>query len=75
MERRESEINSIAVRKLRHNEANHLNEQPLTPEEALGMMWQLTCNAWAFMPNAEQPDDSIESRLQRFSRVFKRRKS
>ena len=74
MERHQSEIKSIPVRKLSYDEAHRFDEQPLPPEEALAMMWQLTCNAWAFMPNAEKPNDSIESRHQRFSRVFKYRK-
>ncbi len=70
MERRESKI--TVVRKVNQTlDSEH--DAPLPPELALRMMWQLTCNAWAFMPDSEQPDDSIESRHQRFSRVFKHR--
>ena len=31
-----------------------------TPEECIAMMWELTCNAWAFMGHAD-----AEPRLQR----------
>ncbi len=71
MERRQTKI--TIVRRV-HQKSNTEDEAALSPEEALGMMWQLTCNAWAFVPDSEQPDDSIESRHQRFSRVFKHRK-
>lgn len=47
------------IRKLRLGDPEP--REPMgTPEECIGMMWELACNAWAFMGHAD-----AEPRLQR----------
>ncbi|MDW8436513.1 MAG: hypothetical protein RMM16_00570 [Chloroherpetonaceae bacterium] len=68
-------MTSRPVRKLTKDEAERENETPLSPEEAWKNDVATDLQRLGFLPDSEPPDDSIESRHQRFSRVFKRRKS
>ncbi len=54
-------------RRLNDDDDNELL-RTTTPEERLGMMWQLTLDAWAFKENLD-----AEPRLQRHFFVLKKR--
>ena len=62
-------MRNIIVRKLfLHEPDKHNDLKGKTPQELIGMMWQLTLNAWAF----KEPLHA-EPRLQRHVIVLKKR--
>lgn len=59
----------ISIKSLKKGETEDENRTTThTPEELVGMMWQLTLDAWAF-----KEDIGAEPRLQRHLVVLKRR--
>ena len=64
-------MGTILVRKttLRDSESND-DLKDKSPQQLIGMMWQLALNAWSFKENL-----NAEPRLQRHVIVLKRRKS
>ncbi|MGE0102336.1 MAG: hypothetical protein AB7H86_10865 [Blastocatellales bacterium] len=59
----------ISIKPLKKGETEDGNRSTAhTPEELIGMMWQLTLDAWAF-----KEDIRTEPRLQRHLVVLKRR--
>lgn len=57
------------VRKIPLHQSDRTDDlKDKTPQELLGMMWQLALNAWAFKENL-----NVEPRLQRDVVVIKRR--
>jgi hypothetical protein len=64
-------MKNILVRKHSlHNADNDDDLKDKSPEQLLGMMWQLALNAWSFKENL-----NAEPRLQRNVIMLKRRKS
>jgi hypothetical protein len=64
-------MREIAVRKKALHEAEEADDlRDKSPDELLGMMWQLTLDAWAFKEKLD-----AEPRLQRHVVVFTRRSS
>jgi hypothetical protein len=57
----------VPVRKLSLHDPGENDLKGKTPAELIGMMWQLTLDAWSFK---EKPD--AESRLQRHVVVLKK---
>jgi hypothetical protein len=63
-------MRDIIVRKRRLHEAGDDDDlRDKSPQELLGMMWQLALNAWAFKENID-----AAPRLQRHVVVLKRRR-
>ena len=64
-------MGTILVRKttLRDSDSND-DLKDKSPQQLIGMMWQLALNAWSFKENL-----NAEPRLQRHVIVLKRRKS
>ncbi|HJQ33892.1 MAG TPA: hypothetical protein VJ866_17050 [Pyrinomonadaceae bacterium] len=58
----------VQVRKLSLHETPENDLKGKSPEELVGMMWQLTLDAWAFKEKLD-----AEPRLQRHVVVLKRR--
>jgi hypothetical protein len=64
-------MRNILVRKSSlHNAVDDIDLKDKSPEQLLGMMWQLALNAWSFKENL-----NAEPRLQRNVIVLKRRSS
>lgn len=64
-------MRSILVRKVSlHNPDDGGDLKDKSPEQLLGMMWQLALNAWSFKENL-----NAEPRLQRHIIVLKKRGS
>jgi hypothetical protein len=64
-------MRNILVRKSSLHNADGDNDlKDKSPEQLLGMMWQLALNAWSFKENL-----NAEPRLQRHVVVLKRRRS
>jgi hypothetical protein len=64
-------MRKILVRKiLLHNSDGDSELKDKSPQQLIGMMWQLTLNAWSFKENL-----NAEPRLQRHVVVLKRRRS
>jgi hypothetical protein len=64
-------MKNILVRKTSlHNAESDGGLKDKSPEQLLGMMWQLALNAWSFKENL-----NAEPRLQRNVIVLKRRRS
>jgi hypothetical protein len=64
-------MRNILVRKSSlHNTDGESDLKDKSPEQLLGMMWQLALNAWSFKENL-----NAEPRLQRNVVVLKRRRS
>ena len=59
---------SVVVRKGRLTESDNNDLRGKSPQQLLGMMWQLALNAWSFKENL-----NAEPRLQRHVVVLKRR--
>lgn len=69
--RSDSHMKNILVRKSSlHNASGDDDLKSKSPEQLLGMMWQLALNAWSFKENL-----NAEPRLQRDVVVLKRRRS
>jgi hypothetical protein len=66
--RRHSLMKKISVRKVSLRDPGGDDLKGKSPEELLGMMWQLALDAWSFKENL-----SAEPRLQRHVVVLKRR--
>lgn len=63
-------MRTTVVRKIPLHESNRVDDlRGKTPEQLLGMMWQLALNAWTFKENLD-----AEPRLQRHVVVLKRRR-
>jgi len=63
-------MRNILVRKISLHELDGSRDlKDKSPQQLLGMMWQLTLNAWSFKENL-----SAEPRLQRHVVVLKRRR-
>ena len=63
-------MRNILVRKSSlHNAGSDGDLKDKSPEQLLGMMWQLALNAWSFKENL-----NAEPRLQRHVIVLKRRR-
>lgn len=56
------------TKKRLHDESTDDDLRRATPEQLIGMMWQLALDAWAFKENLD-----VEPRLQRHVVVVKRR--
>jgi hypothetical protein len=64
-------MRSILVKKVSlHNSDGNDDLKDKTPEQLLGMMWQLALDAWSFKENL-----NAKPRLQRHIVVLKRRRS
>jgi hypothetical protein len=64
-------MRNILVRKISLHSADGEDDlKDKSPEQLLGMMWQLALNAWSFKENL-----NAEPRLQRNVVVLKRRRS
>ncbi len=64
-------MRNLSVRKSSlHNTDGDGDLKDKSPEQLLGMMWQLALNAWSFKENL-----NVEPRLQRNVIVLKRRRS
>ena len=63
-------MRNVLVRKTSLHDSNDGSDlKDKSPEELLGMMWQLALNAWSFKENL-----NAEPRLQRHVVVLKRRR-
>jgi hypothetical protein len=63
-------MRNVPVRKTRlHDSEDESDLKDKSPQELLGMMWQLALNAWAFKENL-----NAEPRLQRHVVVLKKRR-
>ena len=63
-------MRDILVRKISlHNSDSGSDLKDKSPQQLIGMMWQLTLNAWSFKENL-----NAEPRLQRHVVVLKRRR-
>ena len=63
-------MRNILVRKISlHNSDDDSDLKGKTPQQLIGMMWQLALNAWSFKENL-----NAEPRLQRHVVVLKRRR-
>ena len=60
--------NILIRRSSLHDPDNESNLKDKSPQQLIGMMWQLTLNAWSFKENL-----NAEPRLQRHIVVLKRR--
>ena len=61
-------MREVVIRKTKLHEAELINDlRDKSPEELVGMMWQLTLNAWSFKEIV-----NVEPRLQRHVVVLKR---
>jgi hypothetical protein len=61
-------MRNIMVRKISlHHADGHSDLKDKSPQQLIGMMWQLTLNAWTFKENL-----NAEPRLQRHVVVLKR---
>ena len=61
-------MRDVVIRKTRRHETQSGNDlQDKSPEELVGMMWQLALNAWSFKETVD-----AEPRLQRHVVVLKR---
>lgn len=63
-------MKSVLVRKISLHDSDADDLKDKSPQELLGMMWQLALNAWSFKENL-----NAEPRLQRNVVVLKRRRS
>ena len=62
-------MRDVSIRKLPLHETRESEDlKDKTPEELIGMMWQLTLDAWSFKENL-----NAEPRLQRHIVVLKKR--
>lgn len=62
-------MRDVSIRKLPLHEARESEDlKDKTPEELIGMMWQLALDAWSFKENL-----NAEPRLQRHIVVLKKR--
>ena len=62
-------MRSVLVRKGALNDSgNNADLKDKSPQQLIGMMWQLALNAWSFKENL-----NVEPRLQRHVVVLKRR--
>jgi hypothetical protein len=63
-------MRNVLVRKISLHDSNDSDDlKDKSPQELLGMMWQLALNAWSFKENL-----NVEPRLQRHVVVLKRRR-
>lgn len=63
-------MQNMLIRKIPLHESNSTDDlKGKSPQELLGMMWQLALNAWSFKENL-----NAEPRLQRDVVVLKRRR-
>lgn len=63
-------MREIVIKKARLHETELRNDlQDKSPDELIGMMWQLALNAWSFKETID-----VEPRLQRHVVVLKRSK-
>ncbi len=70
LERMDDHPKKIRVTRLKDQDGVMDDLRDTTPAERVGMMWQLTVDAWAFMG-----EDVAEQRLQRdVERVIRRRR-
>ena len=61
-------MREIVIKKAKLHEAQLRDDlQDKSPDELIGMMWQLALNAWSFKENVD-----VEPRLQRHVVVLKR---
>ena len=63
-------MKEIVIKKAKLHETELRDDlQDKSPDELIGMMWQLALNAWSFKENVD-----VEPRLQRHVVVLKRRR-
>lgn len=64
-------MRNLVVRKVSLRDADQVNDLAgLSPQQLIGMMWQLTLDAWSFKEKL-----GVEPRLQRHVVVLNRRES